>query len=599
MVSPAALALFRSSVAGLRPPDELGFVDWLEREVVLPSDVAAQPGRLRLSAPQRGVAEALDDPEFERVSIMKSARVGASTLLISLVGYWATRDPGPIGYLQPRDSDARDFMTSEFEAVMDASPCLKDVFRYEASGRNWRRGNMTTRFFPGGSLRTLAARSPRNLRRITLRYLIADETEGYESDPKEGNTVLLAERRTLSFSNRRIVQASTPKLDAPSFIGDAFAAGDRRLYHVCCVSCGRLTPIAWKDIEWPPDRPEEAYFRCPRCGERVEERHKRQMVESGAWIAMRPEVRGHASFHWTSLTSLLPKASWGVLAAEFLAAKDDPTKLQTFVNLVLGEPWRAAGDELEDAALISRREPFSLDRLPLEVLAITAGCDVQADRVEIVFVGHDRGSTAYILAHQIAWGPTTEDGVWQDLDELLKAQWRHPGGGLIGVDAAAIDAGDGGMFDRVMKFCAARASRRVWAIKGAAGFSRPAFQQSFSTKKSGQRLYIVGVDALKLQLHERLKRGSTVRFSETLELVFFEQLTAERLVTRMSRGRPVRRFEAIPGRRSEALDGTIYALAARAGLALNLDAREASLKGEPQSAPKAPAVTRSRWMDGL
>jgi phage terminase large subunit GpA-like protein len=579
-------------------PEELGFVAWAEREIVLPSDVAAMPGALRLTKPQRGVAEALDNPALERVSIMKSARVGASTLLVALVGYWATRDPGPIGYLQPRDSDARDFMQAEFEGICDASPCLKDIFAYEVGGRGRIRGNLVTRFFPGGSLRTLAARSPRNLRRITLRYLIADEVEGYESDPKEGNTVLLAERRTLSFQNRRIVQASTPKLDAPSFIGDAFAAGDQRRYHVRCISCSRLTPIAWKDVEWPPDRPEEAYFRCPLCAERVEERHKRQMVEGGRWIATHPEVRGHASFHWTSLTSLLPKASWGVLSQEFLAAKDDPTKLQTFVNLVLGEPWRAAGDELEEASLLSRREPFSLDKIPAEVLAITAGCDVQADRIEIAFVGHDRGSTAYILAHQIAWGPTTEDGVWQALDEVLRQLWRHPGGGLIGVDAAAIDAGDGGMFDRVMKFAAARAGRRVWAINGAAGFSRPAFQQSFSTKRSGQRLYIVGVDSLKLQIHERLKRGNTIRFSETLELVFFEQLASERLVTRMSRGRPVRRFEAIPGRRSETLDCLVYALAARQGLALNLDQREAALKCEPQSSPP-PRVTRSRWLEGL
>jgi hypothetical protein len=32
------------------------------------------------------------------------------------------------------------------------------------------------------------------------------KTEGYESDPKEGNVVLLAERRMPSFQNRRIIQ---------------------------------------------------------------------------------------------------------------------------------------------------------------------------------------------------------------------------------------------------------------------------------------------------------------------------------------------------------------------------------------------------------
>jgi hypothetical protein len=109
---------------------------------------------------------------------------------------------------------------------------------------------------------------------------------------KEGNTVLLAERHTLSFQNRRIIQASTPKVDAPSFIGDAFAAGDRGLYHVCRVGCGRLTPIAWKDIEWPEGRPELAYFRCPACGARVGEQHKRAVVEAGRWIATIPRLEG-------------------------------------------------------------------------------------------------------------------------------------------------------------------------------------------------------------------------------------------------------------------------------------------------------------------
>ena len=46
---------------------------------------------------------------------------------------------------------------------------------------------------------------------------------------------------------------------------------------------------------------------------------------------------------------------------------------------------------------------------------------------------------------------------------------------------------------------------------------------------------------------------------------------------------PERRFERIPGKRAECLDCFVMAYAARQGLALNLDAREASLKLAPQS----------------
>ena len=65
----------------------------------------------------------------------------------------------------------------------------------------------------------------------------------------------------------------------------------------------------------------------------------------------------------------------------------------------------------------------------------------------------------------------------------------------------------------------------------------------------------------------------------------------------MSRGRPERRFERILGKRAEALDALVYATAAREGCAIALDAREASLRLQPQSSSAPPRVTRSRWLD--
>ncbi len=103
---------------------------------------------------------------------------------------------------------------------------------------------------------------------------------------------------------------------------------------------------------------------------------------------------------------------------------------------------------------------------------------------------------------------------------------------------------------------------------------------------------------LRSLLFQRLKRGQSIRFSDSLDATYFEQLASERLITKYLRGRPDRRFERIPGRRAETLDALVYALAAREGLALNMDSREAALRLEPQSTPVS-GVTRSRWLDGL
>ncbi len=134
------------------------------------------------------------------------------------------------------------------------------------------------------------------------------------------------------------------------------------------------------------------------------------------------------------------------------------------------------------------------------------------------------------------------------------------------MDAAVIDAGDGGHFDAVMAFCNARLSRRILAGNGVAGFARPAIQAS-KTKKG--RLFFVGVDGIKTQIIARLARGQTIRFSHTLEPTYYEQLASERRIVRMSRGRPVARFERKPGARAESLDCLTYGLAAKAALALN------------------------------
>ena len=89
------------------------------------------------------------------------------------------------------------------------------------------------------------------------------------------------------------------------------------------------------------------------------------------------------------------------------------------------------------------------------------------------------------------------------------------------MDACAIDAGDGATMDRVLSFTQPRLARRVVAVKGAPG-NRPAIRASETRR---QRLFI-GVGGLKANFVERLRRGRSVRFSDTLEGRFVEELPA-------------------------------------------------------------------------
>lgn len=154
-----------------------------------------------------------------------------------------------------------------------------------------------------------------------------------------------------------------------------------------------------------------------------------------------------------------------------------------------------------------------------------------------------------------------------------------------------IDSGDGGTTDIVYSFCQPRYGRRVVAGKGMAG-TRPAIVAS---KTKGSRLFLVGVDGLKAQILNRLARGRSIRFSDSLEPAWYEQLASERRVLRYVRGQPMRRFERKAGMRAEALDCVVYAFAARQLVTANLDRREEELAS--QAAPAArPPVIRSTWL---
>jgi phage terminase large subunit GpA-like protein len=407
----------------------------------------------------------------------------------------------------------------------------------------------------------------------------------------EGNPIRLGERRTMSFANRKIIIGSTPLYADTSAVLRAYAESDGRVFEVPCPACGGLTEIMWMHIEWEPGRPNTTAFRCPHCGELIAERHKAAMVAAGAWRATRPEVRGHAGFRLNALVSLLVNASWGKLAAEFLAAREDPAELMVFTNTILAEGWREAASEIDESALASRVEPFDLDSIPAEVLVVTIGADVQDDRIEATVVGWTRTGEALVLAHFVIWGSFQDQSTWDEFDELLRTRWKHPFGGMLKVDAAVVDAGDGDHYDAVLNFCAPRISRRVFAGKGVYG-SRPGFALAKKGKVGG-RLAIVGVDVLKTAIFDRLQRGRSIRFSHTLEPVYFEQLAAEKRIVRYKRGRPVRRFERVSQRaRAEALDALVYAFAARQAVNTTFDRREAELRGNVERKSIASQLAR-------
>ena len=135
-VDPRFGQLRRDALATFRPPAKLALSDWIQSAVFLPSSLAAQPGRMRLWKPQIEIADSIGDDTVERVTILKSARVGATQLMVGALGHYVQNDPSPVLCVVPVDADARHLVTTVIEPTFAESPELRAALTTDKGGRD-------------------------------------------------------------------------------------------------------------------------------------------------------------------------------------------------------------------------------------------------------------------------------------------------------------------------------------------------------------------------------------------------------------------------------------------------------------------------------
>ncbi len=598
MASSAVHLLAESVSKALQPPQLLKFSDWTEQNIRLSAQSSAAPGRIKLWKFQRGILDAIGDPLIERISVIKSARTGFTISLVASIGAYAVNDPGPIMLLMPTDDDARGIIVDEIDPMFRESPVLREVMRI---GRFDGRNTLTNRtMLGGGSLKVISARAPRNLRRHTVKVLFCDEVDGMEVT-KEGDPLILAEKRTTSFADRKIVTGSTPTLEATSLILKRYNQSDMRVFECVCPHCNDRFELLWECLDWIPGKPETVVCVCPHCGVTTEERYKPQMVEDGDWRQTAAHIEDHAGFRLNALISQFANAAWPKLVREYEQSKrGGDSSMQVFFNTVLGKAWSTAVNYASESMLMARVERFGVkwdintfrwrEEIPEEVAYITVGVDVQVDRLECVILGHSP-EHRYILGLHVIYGNTALKTTWDELDAFLSTKWKHPLGGEIGVDAAGIDSGDGNRTQVVYDYCEMVQHRRIVAIKGQAG-PRPIIRASTTRRRNRTAtLFIIGVDQVKTDILVSLPLENTtpqsIRLSNGLEEEFFVQLTAERREIKYTAGRPEVTFARVDRRRAEALDATVYAIAVKSLIKIDFGARYESLKAK---APQKPVL---------
>jgi phage terminase large subunit GpA-like protein len=583
-----AALLYIDGADALRPDPPYTVSEWADKNRVLSTKSSAEPGRWRTSRTPylREIMDCLSAySAIKVVNVMKGVQIGMSEAGFNFVGYTIHHSPGPMMYVMPTIDMAKKFSKTRIDPMIEASPALSERI---APARS--RDSDNTIFekgFDGGILVLTGANSGSGLRGLPMRCLVLDEVDGYPaSADDDGDPVTLATDRTSTFTRRKIFKLSTPLLKGSSRIGPAFREGDQRYYNVKCDKCGFLQPITWDRIKWEAGKPDTAAFVCAgfdaETGELCEHRHAEHRKgfilaeENGAeWVPTAEPSEPHIrSYHLSALYS--PWYTWAECAQRFLKAKDDPALLQPFINNILGQEWEdIGGDKLDPDTLFGKREDFTADPMPAGVALLTAGVDVQPDRLEVEVVGWGRDEESWSLDYQVLTGDPSELEVWDQLDDLLRTKYVHPAvpGGMK-ISATCIDTGGANTQD-AYRFVRPREGRRIWGIKGYAG-KRPVWPKKPSRTNKGRiNLFAIGVDAAKEVVTVRLtKTGPGVsgagacHFPMDRDKEYFEQLTAEHKKTRYVKGFRVIEWHKPDHARNEAFDVRVYAYAALQGLVI-------------------------------
>lgn len=516
---------------------------------------------------------------------MWAVQSGKSELLINTLLYYVVNDPCSMMMVQPNVGEVKKFSKRRLGDLIVDMPFLKDYFR---TGRS---DQIEHKKFHGGDLLLVSARSGAALRGQMAKLLFLDEVDGYpavvgtgQKGQDEGSPVDLVMKRTTTFFGRKIIMTSTPTY-VGGFMDKAFQESDQRYYYVTCPKCLAEQTWTWDQVTWDKDeqgnhQPSTARIICETgCGHEWQNADRSTSIREGRWIATKP-FNGHAGFHLNCLYS--PWLSLTEIVQDFLSAKAQGS-IKSFQNTRLALPWSEPTTPMTSLHdLRARAESYTPQTIPSGAVYITAGIDVQGNRLECELVGWGANDETWSIDYLVLPGNILQDDVWNQLADVLTQKYIRQDGVPLKVRLAAVDMG---YSEAQIRPKINRIKRQyklnVLMTRGSAFDSVPIT----APRLTARGICMLNVNQIKDRLQQLLlveeddlRNGSIpgfCHFPAHYDDTYYDQLLAEKPVVTYRMGVPVRRW--VPVRtgkdgkkvRNEVLDCRVYAMAAR--LHMNLD----------------------------
>lgn len=615
------------------PPKTLFSVDWIPENYYLPALTGFSGGYQFDRSPYFiGVANALDDRNIYEVDLMKASQIGWTYFILGYLFARIAGDACPIMGIFAKEKDAKAFHD---EKLVPAAQVNSDIVRLMDVSTSRKAGNRwDLKNFPGGFLKLVGSNSPGNVKSTSSVGVLFVEEPDDTSDnvADQGDAIGNGEERLKRYTgNKKLIVGGTPAVKGLSKTEARLARSDCRVLPIVCHECHNSHVLDWDNVWWEGkdsdepscdtetgeitvqhhdiygfSQPETAVYICPDCGEHWDDYQRQKniretvysAVEAGdpmaGWVATKP-FNGIAGF--TGLSELyvcLDGTSLSQVVQEYLSAEKqsdngDQSMMIKFINQKLGKPYEYKTNAPSTDALEARAEDYTEMLVPEGGLIITAGIDVQGDRLAVVIRAWGRGEESWLLywGELFAKNSVTDltDPVWQELSTLLFSPIMHERGFQMRLGAASIDSSDGNTNDAVYHWVRLNQHRGVLAIKGSSNdygnreiYSRPRkvdHKNKTKASKVGLEIHVVGTHKAKDLLFGEKGRLSLLgngpgrmHWYKSVRQDYYSQITAEIKAPHKSmRGKLI--WQCKSGVRNEATDCEGYALHASRYLKIN------------------------------
>ena len=453
---------------GLEAEPQLSVSEWADRHRVLPT-ANAEPGPWRTDRVPylREIMDCLSTSSpVERIVFMKGAQTGGTEAALNAIGYWIAHAPGIILTVWPSIDMVRRNSRIRIEPLIDGTPALRaenPAGAIEGPGQRRRPERISGR------------RARHDRREQRRRPALA---AGALSRARRGRRLPAGRRRrgrSRRLGGSKNCDFPRPAQDRPDFHADL----RRRIAHRDGVR--RKRPTAFLR-PMPALRP----YAADRVGSDC---LARRPAARGAYGLRSERLRHRGAGQAEDAQPRRMAADCGGRRAHRrlppAGALSPVRELGGYRRRIPDRPTRSAPaatlDQYEARPAVRgpRRRPVrggqALERLedwgdglPEHAAVITAGVDVQGDRLAVEIVGWGLGEESWSLDYSELWGDPAKPDVWAALDHDLLRRFDHPRAGPMPVRGVCVDSG-GHWTQRVYQFARERAARNVWAIKGRGG----------------------------------------------------------------------------------------------------------------------------------